>query len=165
MCNRYWRMLPVPSLKMAQLYPRIPPGNCYQHENVPTCTRDCNICSQLPNLKRPRLYPRMPPEDAQPKDAPPGAEDVLTVTNPRMSQPRCPVSQPQDNPTKDDHICRVLKRAQTAHNLKTVFRIRIRILSVFNQVSGFGSGSVFGIRSRRAKMTHKSRIFFKNLMF
>ncbi len=41
----------------------------------------------------------------------------------------------------------------------TVFRIRIRIGSGFNQVTGSGSGS------RRAKMTHKSRKKFRNFMF
>jgi hypothetical protein len=38
---------------------------------------------------------------------------------------------------------------------------RIRIGSGFNQVSGSGSGS----GSRRAKITHKSRIFFLKFMF
>ncbi len=59
----YRRMLPVPGLKMAQLYPKIPPGNCYQHEDVWYQRMQYRLFTRMlpvPSLKMSHLEPNMP---------------------------------------------------------------------------------------------------------
>ncbi len=147
-------MLPVPSLKVAQMYPKIPPNKCYQRE------------MSQPAPENPITVPKPEeattvPEDAtcpQPKDIPPRAEDALTVTNPMRSQP-VPENALVPNLKRPRLKMTTFLGYSSVPKLLTTWRQCFG--SGFNQVSGSGSVFVFGIPSRRAKMTHKSGKFLE----